>query len=208
MARATDELKNISGTLGNLVFYQRNGATYVRTKPTTYRDAKTEKQLLLRGRFAGCNYLYKCLQADIFRRVWKMAAKGTGKNAKNMFVRHNIHAFGKEQEITDYQRLHFSTGLLPLPRNLELECRNTHDCLLHWEYDPQEAIGSPGDRLYLVEFQSNLRIRIHETGVCRREREALFSTFYTIDKGTHLYAFWGNETGTSFSPSYYFPLGR
>ncbi len=206
MARATDELKNISGTLGNLVFYQRNGGTYIRMKPTKYRDKKTDKQVLLRGRFAGCNYFYKCLQADMFRQVWKTVAKDTGKNAQNMFIRHNIHAFGKEQGITDYERLHFSAGLLPLPRKLGLERRNAHDCRVYWEYNPREAIGSPTDRLYVVELHTDLRIRLHETGVCRREGEALFSTFYAIDKETHLYGFWGNEAGTSFSPSHYFPL--
>jgi hypothetical protein len=43
MAIITNELKNFTGTVGNYVFCQRKGKTYVRTKPLKFRDAKTKK---------------------------------------------------------------------------------------------------------------------------------------------------------------------
>lgn len=207
MARVTDGL-NLKGTIGNMVFYQRNGVNYVRVKPATYRDAKTETQLLTRGRFAGCNYFYSVLKVDIFRQVWKVAAKGTGKNGKNLFMQHNTYAFGKDQQIEDYSRLHFSAGILPLPNGLKIVRYNNRECFLKWEYDAQKALGSSGDRLYIVELQDDrqdeLKFKIHETSICRSDGEALFSTHYDIGDHTHLYCFWGNEQQTAFSESYYF----
>lgn len=207
MARVTEGL-NLNGTMGKLVFYQRNGKNYVRTKPATYRDAKTETQLLARGRFAGCNSFYSLLRDDIFRLIWKVAATGTGKNAKNLFMQHNTYAFGKDKNIEDYSRVHFSTGMLPLPNGLEFARYNNRECLLQWEYDAPKALGSPADRLYIVELHTadltaDLTIRMHETDICRSEGKALFSTFYDVDEQTHLYCFWGNEQCTSFSADYY-----
>lgn len=203
MARIKEGL-NLNGTVGNLVFYQRNGVNYVRLKPARYRDAKTETQLLTRGRFAGCNYFYSLIKTDLLRLVWKMAAQGTGKNAKNMFMQYNTYAFGKDGEIDDYSRLHFSAGMLPLPNGLEMAQSDNRECVLQWKYDEQKGLGSAHDRLYMVEVvQSDPKVQIHETGIRRSEGKALFSTAYDIDEHTHFYCFFGNEQATLFSESYY-----
>lgn len=211
MARV-NELLNISGTVSNLVFYQRNGVNYVRSKPASFRDAKTEKQLSARGRFAGCNRFYDKIKTDIFRLVWKIAANGTGKNAKNIFTQHNIYAFGKDKEVVDYGRLHFSSGLLPLPDDIQVERHNNRDCLLQWDYDSAKAIGAPNDLLYIVELRPEKQTEdlqvyyttvFHETGVSRSKGKAIFSTSYDFDDQTYLYCFWGNEQNSSFSDSYY-----
>ncbi|MDR2921240.1 MAG: DUF6266 family protein [Tannerella sp.] len=211
MARV-NELLNISGTVSNLVFYQRNGVNYIRSKPKKYRDAKTEKQLSARGRFAGCNRFYDKIKVDIFKQVWKIAANGTGKNAKNIFTQRNIYAFGKDKEVIDYGRLHFSFGLLPLPDHIQVEQHNNRDCLLQWEYDPAKAIGTPNDLLYIVELRPEKQPKdqpktyttvFHETGISRSKGKALFSTSSDFDDQTYLYCFWGNEQNSSFSDSYY-----
>jgi len=211
MARV-NELLNISGSVSNLVFYQRNGVNYIRSKPSSYRDAKTEKQLAVRGRFTGCNRFYDHIKADVFRQVWKTVASGTGKNAKNLFVQHNMYAFGKDKEVIDYGRLCFSSGLLPLPDRIQIERHNNHDYLLQWEYDAEKAIGAPNDRLYIVELRpvkqpddllENYTVVFHETGVCRSEKKASFSTSSGFNDQIHLFCFWGNEQNSVFSGSYY-----
>lgn len=166
---------------------------------------KTDKQLIARGRFAGCNRFYDLLRFVLLRHIWKIAAIGTGKNAKNLFVQQNLYAFGKDREVTDYERLYLSTGLLPLPGGLRIVRYNNCDCLLQWKYDAREAIGSPDDLLYIVEIQASFeKKKIHETGIKRSESKAVFSTYDNIDEQTHLYCFWGNEQSTSFSTSHHF----
>jgi hypothetical protein len=201
MARVGKELLQISGSLANLVFYQRYGVNCVRMKPSHFHDAKTEKQLIARGRFAGCNRFYDQMTMPLFRHIWKTVAQDTGKNAKNLFVKHNLYAFGKEGEIVNYDRLHFSMGLLPQPDGLQFERYNGRDCRLQWVYDPAQALGSPKDCLYVVEYQSVHNCLIHKTDVSRRKGEALFSTSNDITDETHLYCFWGNEEGSAFSDS-------
>lgn len=204
MARATGESKNMRGSVGNIVFYQSKGVTYIRTKPSRYRDAKTDKQLAARGRFTGCNRYYKLLEPDMLRHVWKMIAERTDKNPKNLFMQHNFYAFGKDSDITDYGRLQFSAGIIPMPDKLQIRRYNNRDCTVQWEYNPQEELGSPYDQLYIVELQESYRPQIHKTGANRSDSEAVFSTYQDICKYTHLYCFWGNEQKTSFSDTLYF----
>lgn len=44
--------KEISGRIGDLIFYQRNGKSFIRSMPSTYRDKKSEKQILHRKKFS------------------------------------------------------------------------------------------------------------------------------------------------------------
>ncbi|MCC5935605.1 MAG: hypothetical protein JJU35_15260 [Balneolales bacterium] len=50
------------GSLGNLVFSSRNGVPYVRTKPETYRDAKTPAQQAARARLSLVSSLLRQLK--------------------------------------------------------------------------------------------------------------------------------------------------
>ncbi|MDR2918869.1 MAG: DUF6266 family protein [Tannerella sp.] len=204
MARITDDSKCLTGTVGNVVFYEMNGIMYARTKPGKYRDAKTDKQLAMRARFSGCTAFYKQTKDTMLRHVWKMVAKDTGKNARSMFMQHNIHAFGKDKTVAYYSRLQFSAGALPLPEGLLIERYNDRDCLIQWEYDRQEDIDTPTDRLYVVELHSHEWPKVHKLEISRSERKAIFSTFEDISKNTYLYCFWGNKSETAFSPTHYF----
>lgn len=205
MARITNELKYLKGTIGNIVFCQRKGITYVRTKPTKYRDAKTDKQLVARGRFRGCNRFYKYeLEADMLKLVWKSLAEKTGKNPSNIFMQHNYYAFGMDSEVTNYERLQFSAGLLPMPDQLQIGHYNKRNCTLQWKFDPEENTGLTDDRLYIVELSEPKRPKIHDLDIYRSEGKASFSTLEDINKNMHLYCFWGNKAFTSFSATYYF----
>lgn len=204
MARITDDSKCLTGSVGNVVFYEMNGIMYARTKPGKYHDAKTDKQLAMRGRFSGCTAFYKQIKDAMLRYVWKTIAKSTGKNARSMFMQHNIHAFGKDKTVAYYSRLQFSAGPLPLPGGLLIKRYNDRDCVIQWKYDRQKDIDTPTDRLYIVELHSPDSPKAHKLGVSRSERKAIFSTFENISKQTHLYCFWENESGTAFSPTHYF----
>lgn len=204
MARITDDSKCLTGTVGNVVFYEMNGIMYARTKPRKYRDAKTDKQLAMRARFSGCSAFYKQMENTMLRHVWITIAKSIGKKARNMFLQHNIHAFGKDKTVAYYGRLQFSAGLLPLPGELLIKRNNDRDCMIQWKYDRQEDIDVPTDRLYIVELHESGMPHIHDTKACRSEGKVLFSTFENINKELHLYCFWANESGTAFSPTHYF----
>jgi hypothetical protein len=51
MAKLTNELnKGLRGRLGNLVYYELNGSTCVRSLPKKYKDRKSDKQIVHRER--------------------------------------------------------------------------------------------------------------------------------------------------------------
>lgn len=59
MAELTNNLNNLKGKLGNVIFYQRNGKTFVRSLPSRMTKKKTEKQILSQKRFAELGRLYR-----------------------------------------------------------------------------------------------------------------------------------------------------
>ena len=59
MAKLTNELhNNLSGRLGNLVYYKSNGQSCVKSLPSTYKDKKSDKQIINRERIKGIRKVY------------------------------------------------------------------------------------------------------------------------------------------------------
>ena len=66
MAKISKELHNhISGKLGNVVYYQRNGNTFVRSLPSNYKDKESEKQIINRKRFSQVGKLFQIFRPAI-----------------------------------------------------------------------------------------------------------------------------------------------
>ena len=59
MALLFNQLENkLKGKIGDLVYYQLNGSTCVRSRPASFKDPKTEKQLLHREKFKTVGKLF------------------------------------------------------------------------------------------------------------------------------------------------------
>ena len=64
------------GKVGNLIFYEVNGTTRVRSVPLEYRDANTESQRQTRRRLVVAVRFYQHLKETLLWRVWREAARG------------------------------------------------------------------------------------------------------------------------------------
>jgi len=106
-------------SMGNFIISSYNGKIIVRSKPFKYRDAKTEKQLIMRSRMT--------LLAKTYRTFSRILCLGfpedsSGKSPQNMLVSLNFtSAFEMEDSITviSYPRLQLSKGSLPRVKILE-----------------------------------------------------------------------------------------
>ena len=66
MGKISNEgINKIVGKVGNVIYYELNGKTCVRSFPSTYRDKKSEKQLHHRQRFATVGKLYVLFHSAI-----------------------------------------------------------------------------------------------------------------------------------------------
>jgi hypothetical protein len=60
MAKISKDLNNnITGRIGNVVYYQRNGKTFVRSLPSKYTDKESDKQRMNRKRFSHVGKLFQ-----------------------------------------------------------------------------------------------------------------------------------------------------
>ena len=75
---------NLHGKLGNVVYYELNGKSYVRSLPTSYRDKKSEKQLLHRKRIATFGQLFQ-----LFRPAIRLDIKEKHQNQSSLFLQLN-----------------------------------------------------------------------------------------------------------------------
>lgn len=89
MAKLTNELHNhLSGRLGNLVYYKSNGQSCVRSLPSTYKDKKSDKQIINRERIKGIGSLFQifrpALRYDIANKHSSSAAVFCSLNWENV----------------------------------------------------------------------------------------------------------------------------
>jgi hypothetical protein len=89
MAKLTKEVFNtLHGRLGNLVYYELNGKTCVRSLPTSYNDKKSDKQIINRERIKGIGSLFQifrpALRYDIANKNSNKAAVFCSLNWKNV----------------------------------------------------------------------------------------------------------------------------
>ncbi len=75
--------KEISGRIGDLIFYQRNGTNCIRSMPSSYKDKGSEKQLLHRKRFSATVRLF-----HIYRHALRFEIKEKNSNLWSSAMRH------------------------------------------------------------------------------------------------------------------------
>lgn len=76
--------KEISGRIGDLIFYQRYGTDCIRSMPSSYRDKKSEKQTRHRNRFSAMVRLF-----HIYRHALRFEIKEKNSNLFTTFFKLN-----------------------------------------------------------------------------------------------------------------------
>ena len=102
--------KEISGRIGDLIFYQRYGTDCIRSMPSSYRDKKSEKQILHRNRFSAMVRLF-----HIYRHALRFEIKEKNSNLFTTFFKLNWKNVSVDLDTVniDYEKLIF-TNQLPI----------------------------------------------------------------------------------------------
>ena len=88
----------LSGRMGNLIYYVRNGCSV--SGERKYRE-KTEERTVgsakgVTGRFAIVQAFYAAYCRQVSRDIWRAAARAEGKTAHNLFNSTNCRCFSGE----------------------------------------------------------------------------------------------------------------
>ena len=103
----------MKGRLRDLIFFNRRGRTYARSRPKQMSNPDTPLQRLQRNRMRDVVAFYMVVRQSPLLAVWQRAGNERGMSRMNLFVKLNIAAFDGNGRVTDYEKLHFSYGSLP-----------------------------------------------------------------------------------------------
>lgn len=132
MAKLKNEIiGNVRGKLGDLIFYESNGETCIRSLPTYFKDRKSEKQLLQREKLKTIGKLFSVFQPavrfEITKKHTSQSSLFSKENWKNILVTNGIVSI-------DYKQLILSNHLDIKILNLKVN-RSGNQVLFQWEAD-------------------------------------------------------------------------
>jgi len=161
------------GKIGGIVRTGWNGIQVERSLPQRPKNAWSEKQLLHRKRFKAINEYCRKYKYTLIPQIWNLTAEyGHGYNA---FLKANSPAFALDGQLTAVEKLHFSTGELPLPQQIAAKRSDTDPSKVEvsWMNDENLSPVFSHDELMMVAgFADHFTAPI-ATGVLRKKGEGL-----------------------------------
>ena len=193
--------EQVSGKIGNVVFYQRYGKDYVRSAPMKKREFWTEEQLLYRQRLKKASGLWKVLKSDDFAKIWNKAARLM--NGYAWFMKSTLPALEMDGTMIDIRQLKVSDGKLPVPQELKAErlSNDAHTVAVSWKNDSHVTPERLKDELMAISYANGKFSKVTPTGL---KRSALISTFTLPDQPehpSHFYLFMASEDREEYSES-------
>jgi len=193
----------IKGAFGNYIGGSWKGRGYVKIRPSSIADPKTQKQKNQRNRFAACAKLAKLLKVDLIKPIWKkMAGDITG---NNLFTKTNIGLFAADGTIADYENLKVSVGILPLPKNIVVQNDGTTAGAIRisWVDNSGWDIAASTDRLRVVYLNGTEPVIIEGLSITRSEEQATIQLTGISGQAVHVYVYFANEESETYSDSFH-----
>lgn len=164
MAQLTNNLNNLRGKLGNVIFYERNGKTFLRSLPSRMKDKKSEKQILSRKRFAELGNLYRIFASVLHYQLPK------GVFSKNCFF-YSLNSSFVTASLTsttvEYEKLILSNYGFQALLGLEIT-RTDKEVIFQWQPD---NLQDDSYYVHCIVFYKGLQ-QLHATNVKRKELSA------------------------------------
>ncbi|WP_291856736.1 DUF6266 family protein [Marinilabilia sp.] len=173
------------GMIGNLIMYEMFGKTYVRSRPTSYKDRKSLKQLIQRQKITLTHNLLRHL-SPLLRITMKNIS--TGRSAYHTAVSINmkeaIDGIFPDQYIHPHKVV-FSKGDLTPPTRVNTQ-RTDKGIFLEWSTDNNsEGLNSSSDKLIwcMKDLENTFFSDFEITSVNRKEGQYLLPKRMTPEHG-------------------------
>jgi hypothetical protein len=197
----------LSGAVGNMVFYSFNDTEYVRMAPGRRSEKSwSERQRLNWHRFSTLAAFWSQFRYSQVSQIWKIAANGRAANTA--FLSANSAAFGPDGALVDPERLHFSAGSLPQVHKLAANrsAANPEKVEVTWQYDPKAGLSHPDDELMMMVSNDGKFPGPFKTGAFRNQESAVIQLPELTGAIQGIYLFWGSEKRKMYSGDIYFGI--
>jgi len=206
MGKSTN-LFEVSGRVGNVVFYERFGKTYVRTRPVLpKRRKKKEGQLLTQKRFKLASNQIRSL-LPLIRKTYK-EVKTTGSpyhKAIGQTIQYAFRGETVEDVRLDVKVLPLAFGSLSPMHSLTVQ--DSEDQVNRIEIRWDAGLGDASDQLHFVQLVFNAKaefvgMKQYESKVVRADGAAIFDIpqLWSFPKA-YVFAYFNNELKGKNSPS-------
>lgn len=186
MARIKQNTLNLEkGSIGGLVVYQMYGNTYVRAKPSSYKDAKSLLQEINRQ---------KLMLVQVFLRPFKSLLRLSFQYEKGRSAYHAAMSYNMKSAVTgsypnqeiDLSKVLLSKGDLPLPANIKME-KSDIGITIKWDY-LQHPNSDHRDTLIVMSHKKNsCNAEYRQTAAQRSDTTAIFTH---LNKDSGMYDIW------------------
>lgn len=201
---------HVSGKLGNVVFYQLRGKSYVRMAPDRKDAVWNAEQVLHRQRISLASRFWKQAREANISAIWNRGSELM--NGYALFMKINMPAFALDGSVIDVHLLQLSTGKLTLPRQLKAVTLEGHPSLMKvsWENDHLLTGERLKDQLMAITTNGNKYMEMKATGLKRADTGGTFELPEkpSVHMGdfTHVYLFFASRDEKNYSPSSCFEI--
>lgn len=167
----------ISGKLGSIVYVNRKGVNYLRTKPSVHKKSNSTAQQAQRSKFA---IMFKFLKpfAELLSIGFHQQAKSkTGYNAAMSYNLKNGFTESATDVKVDYSKILLTQGSLCIPHDPFLNMAAPSIIAFHWNYHPLSSGNPKPDdvALLIAFFESSQKVIFQITSTRREHQKALLT---------------------------------
>lgn len=143
----------ISGKLGNVVFYKRNGKICVRKRPEKIGVDPSPKQLYNREAFAKINSFLRPIRTELEFGFFIQDGDKSKRFAKAVSLGLKRAVFPEEGiPVLKPEKVLISTGDLTVPKGLSLNWIADNKLSIHWRPNQFEGLAKEGDQLFYLAY--------------------------------------------------------
>ena len=205
---------SVSGKLGNVVFVQSGGNSYVRLAPHRTKTNWTEQQILYRQRLSKISQLWNSFKSEQTKKIWSLAAESM--NGYAWFIKKNIPALAIDGTLFDPTMLSVSDGhLIPLQKiTVEPEIFSNPIINVHWQNDEHLKSDRLKDTIWAMTLTDGVFSPSVNTGFHREDLHATimlprpYAPNPTVSGIVHLFIYVSSSDELQYTQSVSFQLMR
>lgn len=166
-------LGNVSGKVGKLIIYQRNGKLCYRSKPEASKVPPSEKQLYQRKSFARVSSFLAPLRSELEFGFSGLPGENSIRFGKALSLAVKRAVLPEEGEPILYpERIFTSVGDLLGPVDCTLSWEGPSVLVIQWRPNSFEGNGADGDRIFYVAYdpESQRKWSLRESGFRKNGR--------------------------------------
>jgi len=196
----------VSGKIGNVVFVQMKGKSYVRSAPHRTNIAWSESQIYHRHKLSNVAKMWRNINSEEMKHIWKLASNDLSNYA--WFVKKNINAFSISGELIDPMLIQVVDGKLTNPLFKITNAFLNSKFNIEWINDPNIKKKRLNDHLMIMTYYNNNFTSMSDTNIKRSDLTAEINKPMpdAITQLGHVYFFFASTDNCNYSPSIHFEI--